>query len=427
MARPSVSDFGAVGDGSETSIAANDAAFAAAAAAGAGNGGFTVPGGRFMISQGAVSDYSRCMISGDHRFSTEVIITNQTDAFIFDYSERDLHFCGVEKIQFSYSGSAKPVNGSGVRLRTTQANPQYGMTNLEFKDLTARYVKHAILADKPAMVDWQGIQQIANYGHITVDNLNIPYNSGWTEYGVKFKGGPGAHNNFRGGNMSTAIAGIAMGDGSQDCGVGDQVFHGLQIIDGQHGILIEGPSGAGRYNENIVIANCQFDGTTVSTVKMRRMKNFRIRNINSTSAATYDLDTCTDYSVEESGVNCSEYTIREFTTSSGTRTIPLFEVEFNPATLETYRCVDAEIFIDTLVGGVGNRPVKWRGVFAYTSGTACSVHEENVRTLGTGAELLFSTASGKVKCSLKISNALQNCKVGGNFRLAGRNYSVTKL
>jgi len=117
------------------------------------------------------------------------------------------------------------------------------------------------------------------------DGIYIPWNNNYTDYGVKFKAGPGAHNSYRNGNMAVNIAGIEMGDGSANCGVGDQLFSGLHITDAQHGIVINGPAW-GRYNQNVTIDGCQFDGISQSTVKMRRMENFRILNCNSTGGAT---------------------------------------------------------------------------------------------------------------------------------------------
>jgi len=425
MARPSVADFGAIGDGSTTSIATNDAAFAAAAAAGAGNGGFTIPGGTFMISQPVVMDYTYCAVEGDHRFSTNVVMNAQSDIMVFDFSERDLHFCGVSDMHLYYGGSTKPTDGAAIRLRTTQTTPQYGMTNLDFSNITTRFTRYGFLADKPAMELWDGIAQIAKYGHMMFENFHIPSNREWTEYGIKFKGGPGAHNSYRDSNMSVTKVGIEMGDGTSNCGVGDQLFDGLHLLNAEHGIVINGPGTWGRYNENVTIDGCQFDGITVSTVKMRRMENFRIRDCNSTSAATYDLATCRRYSVEESGVYGSEYTIRQETFGDGSHEIELFDVAADP--VETYRSVYAEIFIDTLVGRVGNRPILWRGFFCYNSGSSWSIVPKEVLTNGTGASLSFAVVSGKVRCTLNITGALDNCKIDGTFKLMGRNYSVTKL
>lgn len=425
MARPSVVDFGAIGDGSETSIAINNAAFAAAAAAGEGNGGFTIPGGKFLISETVVGDYSYCSFEGDDRFAGKVVMMAPKDIIAFDFSARSLHFCGVSNVELLYGLDVKPTEGAAIRLRTTQTTPQYGMTNLDFSNIIARYTKYGFLADKPAMTAWDGIAQIANYGHMMFDNIHIPYNNEWTEYGIKFKGGPGAHNSYRNGNMSVTKVGIEIGDGTSNCGVGDQLFDGLHILNADHGIVINGPGTWGRYNENVTIDGCQFDGIGVSTVKMRRMENFRIRDCNSTSVATYDLATCRRYSVEESGVYGSEYTIRQETFGDGSHTIPLFDVAADSA--DTYRSVYAEVYIDTLVGGVGNRPILWRGFLCYNSGSSWSIIQKEELTNGTGASLSFGVVSGKVRCTLNISGATSGCKVDGTFKLMGRNYSVTKL
>lgn len=425
MTRPSVTDFGAVGDGSETSIAVNNAAFEAAALAGDGHGGFTIPGGVFMISQPVTVNYSYCSIEGDDRFSTNVVTMAQDDVFVFDFSDRPIDFAGISDLQMTFGGNAKPASGAGVRLKTTQANPQHGMSHFSVKDVTARFLKQGLLADKPGMGLWGGVPSIAHYGHIMIDGLHIPYSNLWTEHGVKFKGGPGAHNSFRNSNMAVTIAGVEMGDGSSDCGVGDQLFDSLHITDGQHGIVIYGPATWGRYNQNITIDGCQFDGITASTVKMRRMENFRIRDCNSTASATYDLATCRRYSVQEAGAYGSEYSISPASIGPGSWGINLFDVEVDPA--EQYRSIYAEIYIDTVFGGIGNRPLLWRGFLAYWSGSTWTIDAKEVLTLGPNVSLSFTPMGTKVRCSLHISGATAQCKYDGTFKLTGRNYSVTKL
>lgn len=423
--RPSVSDFGAQGDGSESSISTNDAAFAAAAAAGNGNGGFTIPGGKFMTSLPIVTNYSRCSIEGDDKSSTDIITTSHDDVFVFDYTNGFINFCGISDVRISYAGNAKPTGGAAVRLRTTEESPRFGMTNVGIKNVFAQYMRNGIIVDKAGLGVWGGIASIAHHGHIKVDNFEIPYNNGWTDYGIKFKAGPGAHNSFTNSNMSAAIAGIEMGDGTGNCGVGDQLFDNLHLIDSQFGIAIYGPSNTNVYNENVTISGCQFDGITNSTVRMRRMENFRIRDCNSTASATYDLSTCKRYSIEETGAYGSEYTIRQKTYPAGTYDIPLFEVSADA--VDTYRSVYAEIYVDTLVGSVGPRPVLWRGFLCYTDSGSWTILNKEKLMNGTGANVSFTIENGKARCILSIVGATSQCKVDGTFRLSGRNYWVTKL
>lgn len=425
MTRPSVSDFGAIGDGSTTSVAVNDAAFAAAAGAANGKGGFTIPAGVFMISQPVVVNYSYCSIEGDDQFSTNVVTTSDSDIFVFDFSAAPIDFAGVSNLQASYQGATKPNQSAAIRLKTSQANPEFGMTHFHVKDVMARFVRYGVLADKPGLGMWGGIPSIAHYGHFQIDGLNIPYNNLWTDYGVKFKAGPGAHNSFRNSNMAVNVAGIEMGDGTAYCGVGDQLFDGLHITDAQHGIVINGPSTWGIYNQNVTIDGCQFDGITASTVKMRRMENFRIRDCNSTQSATYDLATCRRYSVQEAGAYCSEYTIPPSTIGPGTWGINLFDVEIDPA--EQYRSVYAEVYIDTVLGGVGNRPVLWCGFLAYWSGSSWTVDAKEILTLGPNVSVSFVPHGTKVRCVLNIAGASHPCSYDGTFKLTGRNYSVKKL
>lgn len=299
------------------------------------------------------------------------------------------------------------------------------MTHVAIRNVMARYVKHGVLADKPGMGVWDGIAQIGHYGHIIIEGLHIPYNNFWTDYGVKFKGAPGAHNSFRDSNMAVNIAGIEMGDGTGNCGLGDQLFSGLHITDAQYGISIEGPSIWGRYNQNVTIDGCQFDGISVATVKMRRMENFRIKDCNSTNGATYDLMTCRRYSVQETGSSTSEYTIPLTDVPAGSRTVPLFEIDVDQ--VEQYRSVYAEIYIDTMFGGIGNKPVLWRGFLAYWSGSTWSVVPKEILNMGNEVAVDISVVNGKPRCSLIINGATSYCRYDGTFKLTGRNYSVKKL
>jgi len=103
----------------------------------------------------------------------------------------------------------------------------------------------------------------------------------------------------------------------------------------------------------------------------------------------------------------------------------LFEISADPD--EGWRSIFVEVYVDTLVGGVGNRPVMWRGFLGYHYGPYWQTTEKEKLTVGAGADITLSVVNGRVKFSLVISGATSTCKVDGSFKVTGRNYSVTKL
>lgn len=293
----SVRAFGAKGDGVTDDTEAIQSAINAGQTA---DRAVFVPAGRYRITAPLEITQSRTAIIGEDSLTARLETPNDIDMIRVDCGTGYRDFVTISGLWMEYTGGS-PSAGSAIRMYDSTGLQAYGGSWLTFDDLVIRYPFHGIVFDKAKLGLWEGVASIADYGHVLIRGLRFPYNAGQTRFGVLFKGGPGAHNIFADNDISAATACIRMGDGTGDGGVGDQLFVANHLIDAQYAIDLIGPTTANRYNQNVVITGCQFDGITVATVRASNMSNFRIVANNSTAAAGLSLTTCTNYLAEDRG------------------------------------------------------------------------------------------------------------------------------
>lgn len=299
--------------------------------------------------------------------------TTDGDVFRVDLSSSNSHVCLWENFRIEAVVVGDKSNTNGIHYYTDDPRVAGTATYHTFSKLSFSGVYRAFLFDKPAMTLWNGLPTIADYGHIKILDCSSDYATGSIPYVFcEFAGGPGAHNEFRGGTWAATEACLKMGDGDVNTGLGDQIIDAIHLINADYGIWIVGPaipttkttwtgtvdtngtavtrvsgdpftrgaftsltingvsynctvtdadnlvigSSAGtqtgvsfsydtfvyRYNENVQIGDNQYDGIRVATVRMERMKNFRIQPHNSTSGAGLQLVNCWGYEVHTRNV-----------------------------------------------------------------------------------------------------------------------------
>lgn len=417
-----VKAFGAKGNGVADDTAAIQATINAAKAA--GGGCVFLPDGIYRTTAPLVADFSKFSMRGSSMWSSTIVTNQQIDILRFDFTNTFLNFMEVTNLGFLYDGVSAPTAGSAIRNYNSSANPLFGGSHHSYRNLMIRATYLGMVFDKAHLGVWLGIPSIADYGHLMFDNIHIPYNNDFTEIGILFRGGPGAHNTFRGGSMQVKTVGIRMGDNTENCGVGDQLLEGLHILNGDYAIDIFGPTGVDRYNENITISGCQFDGISTSTVRMTNMMNFRIENCNSTNEATYDLNTCTGYSIEQTGEQESRYIKKKQTLASGATSVVLFDVDLSKSSDE-YCSAYVELFVDAFVGGVGTRPVLWRGFVRYQGIGSISFHAAENYVAGlTGVAVSPSVVGSVVRFAVSITGSTSAGLIDAQMRVVGRNARV---
>lgn len=290
----SVKDFGAVGDG----VADDAAAIQAAFNSGAKN--ILFPPGNYLVSSPILINTSGMVIRGTGGLNdTRIITTADIDVFRVDIGTGYKYFNQFYDLGFDYLGASSQASGSAIRYYDSTGLQLYGGTHGTFKNLTIRGFYHGIVFDKAKLALWGSYTQIAEYGQMLFDGIRIPYSAKTEAFGILFKGGPGAHNTYVNCFMENTIACIRIGDGTIDGGLGDQLFVSNHLLNAQYAIDLIGPSGAGRYNQNITITGCHFDGITVATVNLSNMSNFRIGPNNSTATVGIAMATCSNYFVED--------------------------------------------------------------------------------------------------------------------------------
>lgn len=290
----SVIGFGAVGDG------VNDDTAAIQAAVNSGAKNILFPPGAYLVSSPILIQTSGMVIRGTGGINDTVIKTTaDIDVFRVDIGGSYKYFNQFRDLAFEYTGAGSQASGSAIRYYDSTGTQTGGGTHGVFKNLTIRGFYHGIVFDKAKLVLWGSYTQIADYGQMLFDGVRIPYSAKTQAFGILFKGGPGAHNTFTNLFMQNTTACIRLGDGTTDGGLGDQVFTSCHLLDAQYAIDLIGPTGAGRYNQNVVIVGNQFDGNTVNTVRLSDMSNFRIGPNNSTASVGIGMTNCSNYFVED--------------------------------------------------------------------------------------------------------------------------------
>lgn len=281
----SVKQFGATGDG----VADDTAEIQSALSSGAGAVFF--PPGVYLISTPLVVP-GAVVVVGAGPVATRVIVATDIDVFRVDIGTGYKYFNTFREMSIEYTGVSAPSTGSAIRYYDSTGLQLYGGTHGTFRDLIIKNNKYGITFDRAKLGTFSpGWSDVADYGQFLFDNIRIPYNNDFTDIGIWFKGGPGAHNTFTKCSMQVQDACVRMG-GSDD-GVGDQLFVGNHFMDADYGVDIVGPTTGGHYNQNVTIVGNQADGIATATFRMTRMTNFRIGPNNSTSAVGVSLVSCT--------------------------------------------------------------------------------------------------------------------------------------
>lgn len=413
--------FGAVGDGSTVNTTAIQAAIDLATEV--TYSGVEIPQGRFVTSTVTIAT-SHFKIAGAGWAISKLLVNTDVDVVRLDITAARRDLVEFSDFGVNYTGVSAPSTGSAIRVYESTGTPLYGATHLSFKNLELRYTKYGVTFDRAILEVFGAFTQIAKYGQMLFDNIRIPSNADFTDIGIWFKGGPGAHNIFSNLQMATQDACVRMGGGGTDDGLGDQTFVNCHFLAADYAIDIIGPTGTGRYNQNVTITGSQFDGIATATVRMRDMKNFRIVGNNSTTAADFDLDDCENYQVDEAGVPESRYYIRPQSTTSGATTHNLFDI----ALLNSANFVSAyvEVVIDVLVGGVGARNILWRGFIRYNSGWNIHQAENYTAALGNATFAIAAGGAG-VRGTLTLSGSTGSNRVDGSVKITSRDFRFVPL
>lgn len=287
----SVKDFGAVGNG----VADDTAAIQAAINSGAGC--VFLPKGIYNTSSPIVLESSSFKLYGEGPYS---IIQTSSDIDLFRL-KIDSYISSVEVtgLRLRYVGAGSQAAGSGIRLWDSTGTGTGGAGIINIHHITFTGLYHCIAVDNPSKVDFGGIVQIGNYYNLHFTDLYCPDGPKTQAFGILFKGAPGNHHTISGCFLSNDTANIRMGDGGTDTGVGDQLIYGNHLLNAQYGVDLIGPTGVGRYNQNVNIICNHFDGTLTNTVRMSNMSNFRSWLNNSTASVGVSLTTCSNYALDD--------------------------------------------------------------------------------------------------------------------------------
>lgn len=243
---------------------------------------------------------SRWTICGDGRGATRIFTTANAPVFTFDVRAATLNFNTVRdmsiegEIPGTYSSSvgilidADPASATGLQ--------RSGFFNVQFSNLY-----RGIYMEQTGLLPFGGFDQLSANALLTFQNIyNVIHTTSQTFECIATEGAGPQISEYLGGFISgCSNAGIRLGTGATNDAIGDQLFSGIHILGNPVCIDLFGPTGSGRYNQNINIVGCQLDGASTATVRMDHMQNFRIGPNNSTATVGPVLTNCSNYFLED--------------------------------------------------------------------------------------------------------------------------------
>jgi len=297
----SVRDFGAKGDGVTDDTAAINAAIGYLEPLSSKRLYF--PSGQYKVTARLTPLVSNnWQVSGDGIFSTiiqptmnDILFTSDPVPFV-GTTGNNRHEYSNFTIQWPTSGAYDQtvgilINGDPAITKGLQ----YGMfRNIRFFGCyrcirileTGKYISGPFLNN-------------VRHGFFTFDNIVIPFSNNPIYEGIVWEGGSGPHHIIKGGQLRGTNAAIRIGSPGHNGGVGDITIAGTHIVIAGVGIDVYGPIDSNVYNQNITISGGQFDNCSIATVRMDKMKNFRIIPNNSTTSVGLSLTNCSNYIIED--------------------------------------------------------------------------------------------------------------------------------
>lgn len=273
----SVTDYGAVGDGSHDDTDAIAQALASGSSVYIPAGWYKVRPGELKIS----GDFKG--IRGDTR-STSILMAGSNGPILTVNSSPKIYYLSIQNLGF-----VQNTNSSGNRKEST---------GILISSSGSSFIGYCRFASLLFLGTYHGIRKTGEGGdwNIFTDLAMTNFGDNQVQYGILFEQGSGTGNIFSNSNLVCWTAGIQIGDGSAN--VGDITFQGLQQGGGGTGIRLRGGK---FYGSNFVITGSQWDAGITTSLDFSGMSLFRISGCSFGGATHRSFNQCSNYWIDGSG------------------------------------------------------------------------------------------------------------------------------
>ena len=414
----SVRDFGAIGN----SVTDDTAAIQAAATAAQALGTLFFPPGTYLISSPISIVGSNRGIQGAGDSKSLIYTTSNITMFELD-NTAEMSSGVIQGIGFQANITGTRTSNIGIRVKSSTTA---WFAHWKFIDLRFIGVNTCWSGDgKPtSLIDGYNV---ANYGYLTFTNWHTQANSlgHYPDYGIRFLGGPGAHNTYSSLHISANTYGISMGDGV--VGVGDQLILGCDFSFCDAGIYINGPASLSEYRDRITVTACQFDALSTNACQFIRTRDFRLIG-NNLGGIEHILDNCSDYQVDDIETYESRYAVRKFNLAAGSTT-DLFEIDLTQSPiLNGFSVLTLDIAVHSVNAGAGSAFATYTYAVEFTSGVPVVTEVRKYEKVAGGITTITpSVVSNKARFAATINSTTSGSYLAASVTVNGQFYKLNRL